>query len=171
MEPSRNNKRETLARIAETLARKPLRGDRDQAGVDLAPILDHFVRTNPRIGFDWCAAFVYHCCVEAGFDIPAQPPKPVRRSMAGVSAWLQWAKLPENRCCYSAKNHAFTPQRGDLVVFDDLLGNGPHDHIGVVLAAQEHELTTAEGNVDNASGIFTRRRGQTVRDYIRIPNR
>jgi hypothetical protein len=65
------NKREALARIADELARRPLRGDKHKAGADLSPILAHFTRKDPRVGFDWCAAFVYHCCVEAGFEIPA----------------------------------------------------------------------------------------------------
>jgi hypothetical protein len=165
-----SKRRHALAQIAEKLARKPLRGDENKAGADLAPVLAHFTRKNHNIGFDWCAAFVYHCCVQAGFEIPARYPEPIRYSFAAVPAWLQWAKLPGHRFYYSAQNRVFVPCRGDLVVFDNVLGNVPHDHIGIVLAVRRRELTTAEGCVANASGIFRRRRGRCIRGYVRIPS-
>ncbi len=170
MSQPRNNRRDALACIAEGLARKALRGDHNKAGADLTQILSHFTRKNPEVGFDWCAAFVYHCCVKAGFVIPARYPEPVRYSFAAVPAWLQWAKLPGHRFYFSARNHAFSPCRGDVVVFDNLLGNGRHDHIGIILSVKGGELVTAEGCVANVSGVFRRPRGPRVRGYIRIPN-
>ena len=166
------NKRLLMARTAEQLAVKPLKGNKHKAGPDLEPILKHFGISGKgnRKGFDWCAAFVYHCCIEAGFDIPARPPAPVKWSLAAVPAWIQWAKLPGNRFYYSARNERFKARRGDLVVFDGILGNGPHDHIGVVLSSRRGKVITAEGNVDNVSGIFERTVDRRVRGFIRIAN-
>lgn len=165
-----NSRCHALAQIAEGLARKPLRGDHNKAGADLAPILAHFTRKDPNIGFDWCAAFVYHCCIEAGFVIPARYPEPVRYSFAAVPAWLQWAKLPGHRFYYAARNHTYVPRRGDLIIFDKLFGVDRHDHIAVVLSAQGRYLVTAEGNVANTSGVFRRPREHCVRGFIRIPD-
>ncbi len=164
------NRRLELARIAEDLARKPLRGNLRKAGRDLAPLLGHFPRKDECEGFDWCAAFVYHCCVTAGFRIPVKWPEPVPYTFAAVPAWLVWAKLPGHRLYFSARNPSRSPQRGDLVIFDNLLGNGPHDHMGVVLHAAKGGIRTAEGNVENMSGIFERRVDRKVRGFIRIPH-
>ena len=165
-----SSKRVLLPEIAERLARRPLRGNSRKCGPDLQPILSHFKRKNRREGFDWCAAFVYHCCVRAGFPIPVRQPEPVRWSFAAVPAWLQWAKLAENRFYYSVRHPSFRPRRGDLIVFDNLLGRGPQDHIGVVLSAGGQLYLTAEGNVNNQSGVFERYRRRNVRGFIRIPN-
>ena len=162
------NKRNRLASIAEALARKPLRGNKKKYGPDLEPILNHF-RKNKREGFDWCAAFVYHCCVQAGVVIPPRHPDPVKCSFAGVSAWVQWGRIPQNGFYYSIRNKTFRPQRGDLIVYNNLLGQGPHDHIGVVLSAKGPKFLTAEGNINNASGIFTRDKTKFVKGFIRIP--
>jgi hypothetical protein len=159
-----------MAKIAGELAGKPLRGNRHKGGRDLEPILRHFniPGKTGRVGFDWCTAFVYHCCLEAGFAIPARPPKPVKWSLAAVPAWIQWAKLPGNRFYYSARNKRFRPRKGDLVIFDNILGGGPHDHMGVILSSRRGRLITAEGNVNNMSGIFERDAGRHIRGFIRI---
>ena len=138
-------KRERLSEIAEALAQKPLVGNARKAGPDLEPILSYFPRNDLSVAFDWCAAFVYHCCIQADFNLPVRYPEPVSCNFAGVLAWLQWGQLRKVNAYHSAEEQIFTPTRGDLVVFDNLLDHGPHDHIGIVLGCDGDWLSTAEG--------------------------
>jgi hypothetical protein len=161
-------RRSLLARIAEELASRPLIGNDHKCGPDLYPLLLPFPRPDMNVGFDWCAAFVYHCCLTAGINLPMKYPAPVQFRFAAVPAWLQWAQLPEIGFYSPAIGSAFAAKRGDIVVFDDILGNGPHDHIGIVLRRRGDTLLTAEGNVDNRSGVFSRHRTEKVNGYIRI---
>ena len=52
----------------------------------------------------------------------------------------------------------FIPQRGDIVIYEKLLSDDSHDHIGIVLACADKEILVAEGNRDNQnySGILYR---------------
>jgi len=119
----------------------------------------------------WCAAFVYHCCWQAGFRLPIRYPNGMYR-LAGVGAWLEWAQLSETGFLYLDEHDGFAPQRGDIVIYDKLLSNDPHDHIGIVLACDEKEITVAEGNRDNRnySSVVNRERGHCIVGYIRIDN-
>jgi hypothetical protein len=159
-----------LAAVAEALARKPFHGNVMGLKPNLHPIMDHFARAR-HAEFDgkWCAAFAYHCCAVAGLDLPPRYPEPVSCSFAGVRAWIEWAKLPANRFYFSARNAAFTPKRGDLVVFDRVFEPAPHDHIGVVLAVGRDGIRVAEGNLNNLSAVVERERNSHIRGYIRIP--
>lgn len=158
-------RREILAAIAGELASRPLIGNADKYGPDLKPILDAFPRENPDVGFDWCAAFVYHCCCEAGLVLPVRYPEPVTRNFAWVGAWLEWGQL--HNFYFPISDKSFVPNQGDLIVFDNILGNGSNDHIGVVLGTEQDKIITAEGNYYNKSGIFQRTQDQ-VSGYIRI---
>lgn len=157
--------RERLAATAEQWAAKPLIGNEHKYGPDLEPILRYFPREHSDIGFDWCAAFVYHCCMESGLELPVRYAPPVSRNFAWVEAWMEWAE--HYGFYHKAGESNFVPERGDLIIFDDLLGNGPNDHIGVVIRAEADRLITAEGNYHNRSGIFDRT-GVPVNGYIRI---
>lgn len=161
------SRRERIASIAEELAGRPLVGNEQKYGPDLVPILRDFPREDPDIGFDWCAAFVYYCCLEAGLALPVRHPAPVTRNFAWVEAWMEWGKL--NGFYYRADDPLFTPERGDLIIFDNLLGNGPNDHIGIVARAEKGQLITAEGNYHNRSGIFDRT-GVALNGFIHIAN-
>ncbi|OAB28386.1 hypothetical protein PMSD_22975 [Paenibacillus macquariensis subsp. defensor] len=159
------NRRKILAEIAEEIALRPLIGNEDKCGRDLEPILSYFPRENPSIGFDWCAAFVYHCCIEAGVKLPVRYPEPVSRNFAWVEAWLEWGQL--NGFYHPVSDLSIVPGQGDLIIFDNILGNGPNDHIGVVLRTEQNKIITAEGNFHNKSGIFERTQDQ-INGYIRI---
>ncbi|MFC5652309.1 CHAP domain-containing protein [Paenibacillus solisilvae] len=117
----------------------------------------------------WCAAFVYHCCRQAGLRMPIRYPNGICR-FAGVGAWLEWAQLPETGFFYADNQDGFTPQRGDIVIYEKLLSDDAHDHIGIVLACDEQEIVVAEGNRDNQnySCVFRRDRGHCILGYIRI---
>jgi len=160
----------SLAAIAEALARKPFYGNTMGLASNLKPLVAHFAPA-PLSEFDgkWCAAFVYHCAAVAGLGLPPRHPRPVSCSFAAVRGWLEWAKLPGNRFYHSARQSGFAPRRGDLVVFDRLFDPGPHDHMGVVLAADGGALRVAEGNVNNLSAVVRRPRNAHVRGYVRIP--
>jgi len=164
-------KRQKLVKIAENLARKPFHGKLLGLPSNIKPITDHFP-DGPRKEFEgkWCAAFVYHCCLQAGFEIPYRYPTKKFGTFAGVGAWLQWAKLRENQFYYSSQNLHFSPQPGDIVVYDNLFNPCPHDHIGIVLAVDTQSLRVAEGNVNNLSIVLSRKRNSHIRGYIRIPD-
>ncbi|MHA7584229.1 CHAP domain-containing protein [Paenibacillus vandeheii] len=118
---------------------------------------------------NWCAAFVYHCCMQAGIILPIRYPNHSYR-LAGVGAWLEWAQLPETSFLYQDGYHGFKPKRGDIVVFEKLLSDNSHDHIGIILASEGNRLLVAEGNKDNEnfSSVFYRDRGHCIYGYIRI---
>ncbi|MGG0168811.1 CHAP domain-containing protein [Paenibacillus dokdonensis] len=162
------SRREILAEIAEELASRPLIGNEDKYGPDLEPIINCFPRENPKIGFDWCAAFVYHCCNEAGVKLPIRYQEPVSRNFAWVEAWLEWGQLFD--FYHPISDPLFVPEKGDLIIFDNILGNGPNDHIGVVLRTEQNKIITAEGNFYNKSGIFERTKDQ-INGYIRIDDK
>ncbi|MCD9023457.1 CHAP domain-containing protein [Cohnella silvisoli] len=162
-----SDKRQLLANIAEKLAQKPIIGNEHQYGPDIEPLLLYFDRSDKNIGFPWCAAFVYHCSVQAGFGLPVKDPR-VKNRFASVHAWLEWSKL--QGYYYPVTEVTFKPDRGDLIIYDDIDGNGPHDHIGVVLGTEEEYIITAEGNVKNKSGIFRRDRFLYINGYVRIDN-
>jgi hypothetical protein len=119
----------------------------------------------------WCAAFVYHSCRQAGFLFPIRYPNGIHR-FGGVGAWLEWAQLPETGFFHHDQQNGFTPQRGDIVIYDKLLSDQSHDHIGIVLACNDKDILVAEGNRDNKnySSIFHRDRRHRILGYIRIDN-
>lgn len=120
---------------------------------------------------NWCAAFVYHCCMLSGFLLPIRYPNGSYR-LAGVGAILEWAKLPETGFFYDEHQEGFIPERGDIVIYERLLSDNPHDHIGIVLSCEEHKILVAEGNRDNDnySSILRRNRKNCILGYIRIDN-
>jgi len=164
------NKRNKLAATAEKIARRPIADGRNGISTELRPILAPFLNESDGKRFDWCSAFVYYCCIQAGINLPSRHPEPVRCSFAGAWGWVDWAKLPGNRFYFSARNVSFFPMRGDLVVFDNLLNQGVCDHIGVILSCGKFAFRTAEGNVDGISRVMRRDRDRKVRGFIRIPN-
>lgn len=160
------SRRIRIAEISIALASRPLIGDCRKCGPDLEPILRDFPREDKNIGFDWCAAFVYHCCKEAGLNLPVRHPEPVPCNFAWVKAWFVWSQL--NDFYYPSSDLSFVPEQGDLIIFDNILDEGPQDHIGVVAGVERNKVITAEGNFHNRSGIFHRERFENVNGYIRI---
>ncbi|AZN43747.1 CHAP domain-containing protein [Paenibacillus albus] len=165
------NKRLKLADIAETLSRQEIIGvpgdERYREICRYWPDANiHKVLKN-----SWCAAFVYHCCREAGFLLPIRYPNASHR-LAGVGAWLKWAKLEETGFFHSDNQNGFTPERGDIVIYEKLLSDHSHDHIGVVLDVKDNEILVAEGNRDNEnySNVLYRDRNRCILGYIRIQN-
>ncbi len=165
--------------IAESLAEKKITGEK--SNTEYMRIIRYFPEES---AFDelenaWCAAFVYHCCIEAGLSLPIRDPHTADNiancRFACVLAWYEWGM--ENGFCYFEKD-SFVPVRGDIVIYHNIIPkeNKPEsstwcDHIGIVLSCGRDGLITAEGNAGNknVSDIIFRKRDGTIGCYIRIP--
>ncbi|MEG0309126.1 MAG: HD domain-containing protein [Clostridium sp.] len=169
------DKRNLIANIAENLAAKKICGEKSNE--DFIEIIKYYPENSAfdELRCNWCAAFVYHCCFEAGIKLPIKTANAEYR-LAGVGAWYKWGM--ENDFCFYEKD-GFVPSRGDVVIYNNIISqdNKPkdsswHDHIGIVLAIDNEYLTVAEGNVnnENISGVLKRRRDNTIGCYLRIPN-
>lgn len=168
-----------VGEIAETLAKKKITGEK--IDVDYMKIIRYFPEETAFDEFKnaWCAAFVYHCCLEAGLSLPIRVPhtekKVVNCRFACVVAWYEWGM--ENGFCYFEKD-SFIPERGDIIIYNNLFPKEDKpknstwcDHIGVVISCDKDGLMVAEGNADNTniSDIVHRKRDDTIGCYIRIP--
>ena len=159
-----------LADVAETLALLPFHGKTDCEESNIAPLITHFPNWSISAAEGlWCAAFVYHCCILAGYEIPYSPEECISCSLAGCGGWEEFA-LGDSRIVYAREAEAFVPRPGDIVLFDRVFCGREHDHIGIVLKASDTQLITAEGNVENRSRIMTRSRDEHVRAFIRLPD-
>jgi len=165
--------------IAETIAEKKIAGERSNA--DYMDIIRYYPEETAfdELKNNWCAAFVYHCCLEAGISLPIRVPHTAKKvancRFAGVGAWYEWGL--ENGFCYFEKSD-FIPERGDILVYNNIIpkedkaeNSAWHDHIGIVTSCDGDSLMVAEGNAGNknVSGIIKRKRDDTNGCYIRIP--
>ena len=162
--------RTKLAVIAREEAEKPYNGKLN----NYMPNIQDIVALFPKWSMEeanglWCAAFVYHCVILAGFKIPVHP-KEASCSLAGCAAWEEWAKADNRIAYHSGKDNVFQPAAGDIVLFDQVFNNTDHDHIGIVLENHADFILTAEGNVENVSRILERKKDSHIRAYIRIPD-
>ena len=168
-----------LADIAESLARKKIIGER--TNTDYMNIIRYFPE---ETAFDelknaWCAAFVYHCCLQAGIELPLRLPHTAKKvantRFACVVAWYEWGE--ENGYCHYEKD-GFLPERGDILIYNNVIpkDNKPEsstwcDHIGIVLSVDGECLIVSEGNDGNrnVSGILRRKRDESIGCYLRKP--
>lgn len=162
--------RKHLAEVAKDLALTPFHGVAEGRASNLAPIVEPFPAWSvPEADGLWCAAFVYYCCGEAGFDFPIRPKGCRTCHLAGCIAWEEWA-MGDPRIEYHADREGFMPAAGDIVLYDRVFEDRPHDHMGIVLEDRGHTLLVAEGNVNNVSAIIERPLDEHIRGYIRIPD-
>ena len=168
-------KKSVFADIAEELAAKCICGEKN------SKIFIDIIKYYPEAtAFEelknaWCAAFVYHCALESGIELPIKQP-PFKNRFAGVGTWYEWGKA--NGFCFYEKD-GFIPSRGDIIIYNNIvsLDNKPkdsawHDHIGIVLFCESEFLVVAEGNINNqnVSGVIKRRRDNTIGCFVRIPD-
>lgn len=167
-----NATRQHLAEVARKQAQLPFHGYIEKKESNLEPIIKHFPKWN-IVDADklWCAAFVYYCCIEAGFDIPYSPDECITCSLAGCGGWEEFA-LGDSRIEYYKRSEGFVPETGDIVLYDRVFIDREHDHIGVVVEVKNGAIIAAEGNISNTnmSGIIERPLDEHIRAYIRIPN-
>lgn len=164
--------RKRLAEIARVRAERPFHGELEGAASTIGPIIRLFPRWSVQdADRRWCAAFVYYCCVEAGFDIPYSPGECVTCSLAGCGGWEEFAR-GNGRIEYHGREEAFAPAAGDIVLYDRVFAGRDHDHIGIVCQAGGGAILAAEGNVGdtNTSGLVRRPVDGHIRAYIRIPD-
>lgn len=172
-------KRSLLARIASEEGCLELSGDDNMAGEAIEKYLVVFREafnkngnntkySDIRIGYPWCCAFVYYCCLQAGFTFPPKPIPEHRWTLGAVPAWYEWAVHPENDFYFPATDRHRTPETGDIVLFNHLIEDKNLDHIGVVVAVNTDTIATAEGNFHNRSGIFQRQLSANINGYIRL---
>ena len=162
-----------LAEVAKSAAQKPFYGILESQASNIQPIVDLFPKWNvEEADKKWCAAFVYYCCVEAGFQIPYSPNECISCSLAGCGGWEDFA-LNDKRIEYHPGNDDnFIPAAGDIVLYDRVFINAEHDHIGIILENRPDSIIVAEGNTynDNISRVLIRDKDEHIRAYIRIPN-
>ena len=163
------HKRADLAAIARQEAMRNFHGNLPGQPLNIQPLVVPF----PPMDIDkwdglWCAAFVHYCCNKAGFRIPARPAEARSCTLGGCIAWEEWAMADPRVIYVSGRDESFTPEPGDIVLFDRVFEDHPHDHIGIVLEYSDDELITAEGNVANVSAIVHRKRDHHIRSYLRL---
>ena len=162
--------RESLAKVAGKAAQIPLHGYIEGKESNLEPVIRFFPKWTLREADGlWCAAFVYYCCREAGFEIPIRPDECRSCHLAGCIAWEEFAQ-GDVQIEYHSGNESFLPEAGDIVIYDRVFGNREHDHMGIVLRSTRNTIIAAEGNLNNTSGIIERVKDAHIRSYIRIPD-
>ncbi len=162
--------REYLAKVAEKAAQLPFHGYMEGKESNLEPVIRFFPKWTLREADGlWCAAFVYYCCREAGFEIPIRPDECTTCHLAGCVAWEEFAQ-GDARIAYRKGKESFVPEAGDIVLYDRVFENREHDHIGIVLQSTRDTIIAAEGNLKNTSGIIERPKDEHIRAYIRIPD-
>lgn len=162
--------RKRLADVAKAAAQIPLHGFAEGAESNLDPIIEPFPGwTLEEADRLWCAAFVYYCCREAGFEFPIRPDECRTCHLAGCIAWEEFA-AGDPRIEYHKGGEDFIPEAGDIVIYDKVFENREHDHMGIVLEKREDKILAAEGNLDNRSGVIERPVDRHIRAYIRIPD-
>lgn len=162
----------SLAKVAESSSSTPFHGFLENSESNIKPIIELFPKWNLYDADNkWCAAFVYYCCIKAGFDIPYSPSECETCSLAGCGGWEEFA-IKNEQISYYPRTKEFVPEVGDIVLFDNVYENKEHDHIGIVIEVNKDYLLVAEGNIPgtNTSGIVKRKRDNHIRAYIRIPN-
>ena len=160
-----------LAFVAKTMAQIPFHGFSEGEKANLEPIVKPFPGwTVEEADGLWCAAFVYYCCIEAGFRIPIRPDECKSCHLAGCIAWEELAS-GDLRIELHKGGEGFFPKPGDIVLYDRVFEDREHDHIGVIIEARENTILVAEGNINNRSGIIERPVDEHIRAYIRIPDK
>lgn len=168
--------RARLANIALEQTKIPLHGYLDGQDTNLHPVVAPFRRKWNVESADkgWCAAFVYYCCLLTGFEIPYRPRECDNTgSLAGCGSWEVFAQTNPKLEYHPRSDTSFTPDIGDIVLFDYVFSGKEHDHIGIILSVEPDMLITAEGNAGNTNTamVMERPRDEHIRAYIRIPDR
>lgn len=169
-------RRSCMVDTARTVAGKNVQGQKNDA--DFLSMIRYFPEATAYDEFlyAWCAAFVYHCALEAGLVLPIRHRPNSNTRFACVGAWLKWGQ--ERGFCFFEKD-GFSPLSGDIVIYNNIIPkekkpeNTPwYDHMGIVLAVEPFGLKVAEGNVGNGNvaGIVERTRDETIGCYLRIPD-
>ena len=167
--------RELLAQVAEREAALGLEGNSDMAGPAIERYLSVFRDAINRnagttqysdvtVGYPWCCAFVYYCCLQAGFRIPPKPMETYRWTLASVPSWFHWSQSEGT----FHKTASTAAEIGDIVLLNNADVGQPLDHLGIVVAVRRDHVLSAEGNNRNRAGVFARAYTQ-MEGYVRLP--
>ena len=122
--------RKDLAEEAHRAALKPFHGDIQGEESNLEPIISLFPKWSVQQADGlWCAAFVYYCCLLAGFDFPYSPSSCVSCSLAGCGGWEEFAMGDSQIAYHRREEQGFVPQAGDIVLYDRVF-NGQGSYRG-----------------------------------------
>jgi len=161
--------------VARREAERQRRGNAQHAGAEIEPYLAVFREALNRncesdrfsdlaVGYQWCGAFVYYCCLQAGFRFSPKPAPGYRYTLAAVPAWHYWA-VAEG---FFHPTSVAAPEAGDIALFNHVATGEPLDHMGVVIEVQPDFVLCAEGNHENRTGLFERPHS-CVAGYVRLP--
>lgn len=169
---ARSCDRNALAEVAQTLASQRISWYAGES--DAVPLVKYWLDGDAfeRLSKQWSAAFVYHCCYEAGFILPLHDPR-VENGFDEIKGWLDFGSLLSNGFYHPKGESGFVPERGDIVIFDRMFEDKqPADHMGVVVMTAPERITVAEGNArqSNVSDVIEHSATHHVRGYIRLPN-
>jgi len=167
--------RRKLASIARQEAELQLRGNANRAGSAIERYLSVFREalnlncettrySDLNTGYRWCCAFVYYCCLQAGFRFPPKPELDYRYTLAAVPAWHHWAMTDG----FLLPADSATPEAGDIVPFNCVDVGQPLDHIGIALEITPAFVLCAEGGNENRTGLFERP-FTCIAGYVRLP--
>lgn len=167
-----NSSRNRLVEVAIRNAKLPYHGYLEGQDTNITPIIALFPKWNVKAadGY-WCAAFVYYCCIEAGFQFPYSPDECETCSLAGCGGWEEFTMKNPN-IEYHKRSEDFQPMPGDIVIYDKVFENQEHDHIGIIVKVNKKSIVAAEGNINhtNTSGLIRRKIDKHIRAYVRIPD-
>lgn len=161
-----------LAVVAEQEAHKNYHGYVCGTEANLKPLIEMFPAWDMRKWDNhWCAAFVYYCCMQAGFVLPVKyPDERIGCNFAGCVAWEQWAGLPEvDRL--TEYQEGMELAEGDVVLFDSISDGMIQDQIAIVLKDLGDRVVLAEGNFNNVSAVVTRKKNNHIRAVINMEER
>lgn len=106
--------RNKLAAVAREEAERPYNGKSDNCASNIQDIAALFPQWSVEEANGlWCATFVYHCVILAGFKIPVRP-KESSCSLAGCAAWEEWVQADSRIEYHSGNDKAFHPTAGML---------------------------------------------------------
>jgi hypothetical protein len=160
-----------LAQVAKTEAQRFFHGRVMKTEHNIHDIINLFPKWSIEESDGmWCAGFVYYCCIKSGYKIPIRPKECRSSNLAGCSAWEEWAMNDKRLTYYPVGKNDFTPEEGDIVLFNNVFIDHEHDHIGIVIENKETSIIVAEGNINNVSGIIERKKDSHIRAYIKIPD-
>ena len=122
--------REKLAKIAKDMAQVPFHGDVDGMASNLASIVRLFPTWNLREADGlWCAAFVYYCCMAAGFEIPYRPEECKTCHLAGCLGWEEFA-VGDRRIEYHEGPEGYVPEaEGNVNNISRIIERSIDEHI------------------------------------------
>lgn len=172
---NRSATRHRLAAIAQSEAALERAGDANMAGPAIERYLAVFRDAMNRhgdttqysdldTGYPWCCAFVYYCCLQAGFRFPPKPMAGARCTLAAVPSWREWATASG----FFHPAGSTPPQLGDIALYNRVHNGKPLDHIGIVVGIVPVGVLSAEGNNANRTGVFLRA-FSVIEGYVRIP--